>query len=397
VGVYGAARMAVGRVIEADIVNTAYVTSTYLPSPKASTVQVMMMCQAMARLGHAVTLILPKGHNDPPPAETCAYYGVEPTFDIVRLARGNWRGGAALYQVRGVLRARLGRDGVCYARGRDYVAPALALALGAQAVFEVHGLPASPREAAVLRWLARSPRARLVAISNALCERYGELRVASCGVSPDGVDLRRFTPPLDRVQARRACRLPGAIVPLDRPLVMYAGGLYKGRGLEELIAAMVSLSAGLVIVGGRDEAEIARFRALAFELGVEATFTGHRPPAQIPCYLFAADVLAMPYSSSVETASGEDTASWMSPLKMFEYLAAGRPIVASDLPALREVLRHESNALLAKPGSAASLREQIERLLADESLARRLGQQARLDAEAYSWERRAERILGQLT
>jgi glycosyltransferase involved in cell wall biosynthesis len=149
----------------------------------------------------------------------------------------------------------------------------------------------------------------------------------------------------------------------------------------------------LVIVGGRDEAEIGPFRKLALEHGVEAVFAGYRPPAEIPAWLFAADVLAMPYAASLATATGEDTARWMSPLKMFEYMASGRPIVASDLPALREVLRPEENALLALPGRADSLGEQIGRALNDEALAGRLGACARADVEAYSWDSRAAKIL----
>ncbi|MBI3361721.1 MAG: glycosyltransferase family 4 protein [Chloroflexi bacterium] len=291
---------------------------------------------------------------------------------------------------------------MCYARGRDYLAPLIALALGRRVIFEVHGLPASPREESALRRIAASPRGRLVAISSKLSERYANLQspISELLIAPDGVDLRRFTPPLGHHEARRMCALP-----LDRPLVVYVGGLYAGRGLEELIAAMgravetlhaTSLPPQLVIVGGRDESEIARFRALAQDCQTQATFVGYRPPTEIPKYLFAADVLAMPYAARVETPGGEDTAAWMSPLKMFEYLAAGRPIVATDLPALREVLTHESNALLAAPGSTESLRHQIERVLTDTSLAARLSQQARADAGAYSWERRAERILNSL-
>lgn len=352
------------------------------------------MCQAMGRLGHAVTLFLPRERAEASPAEARAYYGVEPNFDIVRLPRGEWRGGSAVFQFRSLLAAHLGRDDICYARGRDFLAPAAALALGRRAVFEVHGLPASPREAAALLRLARSPRARLVAISHALRERYvglsSQFRIL---VAPDGVDVRRFTPPLSKADARRMCGLPP-----DRTLIVYVGGLYAGRGLEDLFAAMRGLETDtrgplLIVVGGRDEGEVARFRALAQESGAQAIFTGYRPPADVPKYLFAADVLAMPYSARLETAGGEDTAGWMSPLKMFEYLAAGRPIVATDLPALREVLRHESNALLAAPGSVESLREQMRRALADESLARRIAGQARADAEAYTWEKRAERIL----
>jgi glycosyltransferase involved in cell wall biosynthesis len=232
-----------------------------------------------------------------------------------------------------------------------------------------------------------------VFISDALRQRYLTLLnpqslISNLYVAPDGVDLRRFAPPMERDEARRLRGLP-----LDSFLVLYAGGLYAGRGLEELIEAIAGLPAVLVIVGGGEAAVIDRARALAAARGAKVIFAGHLPPAEIPAYLFAADVLAMPYAASLATATGEDTAAWMSPLKMFEYMAAERSIVATDLPALREVLKPEVNALLAVPGSAASIREQVQRLLADPELGRRLARQARQDVEQFTWEARADRIL----
>jgi glycosyltransferase involved in cell wall biosynthesis len=81
-----------------------------------------------------------------------------------------------------------------------------------------------------------------------------------------------------------------------------------------------------------------------------------------------------------------------SPLKLFEYMAAGRPIVASDLPAITEVLRHEKNALLVAPGDPAALAAAVRRLLNDRALADRLAQAALVDAGEYSWDRRGERL-----
>jgi glycosyltransferase involved in cell wall biosynthesis len=396
-------------------VRIAYVAGAALPSPKASTIQVMMMCQAMARLGHEVTLYTPSHRSSDvetarravstrqaPVEDLWAYYGVERNFRIVHVPLGPWWEGnyrGIHFQYSSVKSARLGRGGLYYARGRGWPAASVALGMGANVVYEAHGLPASPREAYAVRRLSYSRQALLVFISEALRQRYSELgipgrrsqlatRHSLFVVAPDGVDLHRFTPPLERGEARQLCGLP-----LDRKLVVYAGGLYAGRGVDALVEALAGVEAVLVIVGGGDEAQINLVRERASACGTQVMFLGHRPPAEVPRYLFAADVLAMPYAATLATATGEDTAAWMSPLKMFEYMAAGRPIVATDLPALREVLRHESNALLSRPGSVESLRDQIARLLSDDSLAVRLAGQARQDVAQYTWEKRAERIL----
>ena len=82
-----------------------------------------------------------------------------------------------------------------------------------------------------------------------------------------------------------------------------------------------------------------------------------------------------------------------SPLKMFEYLAAGVPIVAADLPVFREILVHGKNALLFPPGDATALAAAVRRLAEDPGLSRRLGERARRDAEGFTYARRARRIL----
>jgi glycosyltransferase involved in cell wall biosynthesis len=73
-------------------------------------------------------------------------------------------------------------------------------------------------------------------------------------------------------------------------------------------------------------------------------------------------------------------------------MATGRPIVASDLPAIREVLRHEQNALLVPPGDATGLARGIQRLMGDRELAARLARQALSDVDDYTWDRRAARL-----
>jgi glycosyltransferase involved in cell wall biosynthesis len=86
------------------------------------------------------------------------------------------------------------------------------------------------------------------------------------------------------------------------------------------------------------------------------------------------------------------SSAFTSPLKLFEYMASGRPIVASDLPSLREVLRHEENALLAEPGNPQALVAGIQRIKDDAALGQRLAAQARADVAQFTWARRAERL-----
>jgi glycosyltransferase involved in cell wall biosynthesis len=121
-------------------------------------------------------------------------------------------------------------------------------------------------------------------------------------------------------------------------------------------------------------------------------FVPHRVALQI---MRAVDVLLMPYQLEVSIGMrGHDTARWMSPMKMFEYLASGTPVVSSDLIVLREVLRDGENALLVPPADAGRWVEAVDRLLGDPGFAQRLGRAGHASyAAGHTWSQRARRIL----
>jgi glycosyltransferase involved in cell wall biosynthesis len=107
----------------------------------------------------------------------------------------------------------------------------------------------------------------------------------------------------------------------------------------------------------------------------------------------------MPYPrSGIGVATGDsDTYRWCSPMKMFEYMATGAPIITSDLPVLGEVLRHEHNALVAPADDVASWQHAIARLVADPALAGRLAQQAFADlVQGHTWDTRVRSIFAAL-
>jgi len=174
------------------------------------------------------------------------------------------------------------------------------------------------------------------------------------------------------------------------PVVAYAGHLYPWKGVDVLLQALALLPdvRGSIIGGHPSEGDLARLQGLARTLGIEArvTFAGFVHRSTIPALLEQADVLVMPHSATPVSER------YASPLKLFEYMGAGKPIVASDLPAVREVLRDGENARLVRPADPKDLAAGIAAVLADQSLAERIARTAFAEAASYTWERRAEQL-----
>jgi glycosyltransferase involved in cell wall biosynthesis len=163
--------------------------------------------------------------------------------------------------------------------------------------------------------------------------------------------------------------------------------LYGWKGVQTLAraASLLPPAVTTLFVGG-DEKDAAAFRQQHADDRIRVI--GHRPYHEVPLYLAAADVLVLPNS-------GQSAMSrhYTSPLKLFEYMASGRPIVASDLPSFREIL-DEQAAVLVPSDDANALANRINAVLEDACLATRLGDRARELAQAYAWTARANRIVG---
>lgn len=196
-------------------------------------------------------------------------------------------------------------------------------------------------------------------------------------VAPDGVDLRAAD--------KHSAELP----PNQPPVLLYLGSLHPWKGVDIAIRAMALLKypARLVVVGGNDR-RIRELRTLAQELGVgnHVQFPGPCRPAERFATIRAADICLLPLAS---TSIGS---RYTSPLKLFEYMAMGKPVVASDLPSLRAVLEPDRHALLAASGDPSSFAAAIDRLLEDPTLRKRLGAAGHERARAFSWENRAAHI-----
>jgi glycosyltransferase involved in cell wall biosynthesis len=378
-----------------------------MPTEKAYGVQVVKMCGAFAALGCDVELLFPHRRQTATVGEATIweYYGVEPTFQAIRLPTPDfiplerfvpsWAM-RLLYHLQSTLLGLtalihvLRRPADLYFTRELWVAFIFA-SLGLNTVYEEHTAPRSPLRKRALLYAARRLRG-VVAVTDSLAEHLAGIgleRRRLCHL-PDAVDWQQFALTLSPDEARRELDLPG-----EGRLALYSGQfttMGREKGIEDLIRALSLLppDVKVVLVGSGQQDVVARYRQLAGELGIGSgrlIFVGQVRHKLVPRYLQAADILVVPFPRV------EHFARFASPLKLFEYMASGRPIVASDLPAHREVLRQRENALLVPPEDPQALAGAIQELLADPDLGRRLGAQAREEVRQYNWERRAGEIL----
>ena len=380
-----------------------YLADIRFPLERANGVQTMQTCWALAARGHRVVLLV-RPDTFAVPRDPFAYYGLPPICGLV-IERVPVAGSPAARRIAYLARAcarAAGRHRADAVLTRDLgVASALLrLPRGVRppVVYESHGfapevgreLPglvtgASPASSAKqTRLTGRERRVwhraeGYVTITEALGSELAAMfgPRGARAVVPDGVRLpddRRFSP-----------------TPMRQPAtVAYAGHLYPWKGVEIVLRALARLAdiRGLIIGGHPAEPDLGRLERMAADLGLGArvTFTGPVEPPGVAARLGEADVLVLPNTAT------SISARYTSPLKLFEYLAAGKPIVASDLPALREVLRDGETAVLVAPGDPAALGLGIRRVVSDRELATRLARGAFDAAAEYSWDRRAGRL-----
>ncbi len=361
----------------------AAIAGATIPSDTANSLQVMKACQALVQAGHEVTLLVPGVQSSA--VDLRQHYGLHTEFPIEWLRSSSRR----MFTSDSVRRARALKADLIYTWFPQ--SAVFGLLRGLPVVFEIHIQPAGSFGPLWHRLFAVLPgRKRLASITRALVEmlerdfnlRFRDLEVV---IAPNGVDLERFASLPDPVTARRQLGLHEA------PTVMCTGHLYAGRGADLFLALAKSLpQAQFVWAGGRPE-DVQRWKQQAGSDNVH--FTGFIPNQNLPLYQAAADILLMPYSRSIMGSSGSaDSASVASPMKMFEYMAAGRAIVSADLPVIREVL-NEKNAAFCRPDEIGEWKLAIETLLGDRVRRTSLGSQANQDVQGYTWLARARRIL----
>ena len=362
-----------------------YAAAIRLPTEKAHGAQIVKTCQALANVGHEVTLAIP-ARKTVITTDPFAYYQVDNNFILKTLkvpdwfTLGPWGFAAAsfLFARKVALYAAREQFEVLYTRDRLVLSAMLRYKPLAKVIWEVHG----KEDIAVAKQF--TGRVRVVAITNKIKEDLLALGFNDTDVlvASDGVDLSVFTNPESKQVARERLGLSP-----DTNIAMYIGRLDGWKGVDTLLEASLQLplSIQVVILGG-EPAQVARLQ----QEYPRVLFLGFMPYADIANNQSAADVLVLP-----NTAKDSTSMFYTSPLKLFTYMASGTPIVASDLPSIREVLQDDL-CYFVEPDSPKALAKGIEEALTSPS-AKHKAALARREVEHYTWESRAKKITSFLT
>ncbi len=355
-----------------------------IPTEKAHGIQIMKMCEAFSNAGNDVELVVPRRLNflKENPFE---YYGVRknfqiiklPTLDLVKFGKIGFWIQSISFAVLVSCYALFKKADIIYSR--DELPLWFLSFFKKNLVLEIHVAKKNFISRRVFKKVFK-----IISITQGLKNFYvGNFKMdeAKIVVAPDGVDLEKFDLSFSKKEIREKLDLP-----LDKKIVLYTGHLYFWKGIDTLIEAGKLLNKEvLVYLVGGTEKDINEYRQKIDNENV--ILKGAVLHEEIPYWQKSADVLVLP-----NTAKEDISKYYTSPMKLFEYMASGNPIVASNLPSIREIL-NKNNSVLVEPDNSKKLAEGINKILEDFNFAEKISKQARKDVENYTWEKRVKSIL----
>ncbi|MDD5306837.1 MAG: glycosyltransferase family 4 protein [Deltaproteobacteria bacterium] len=373
-----------------------YITDERFPSVHTDCQQMVKTADALGGQGCAVDFIQPRlaRHllmtRKKRKTDICRAFNVEGRFevsDILLWPASDLRIEKLVHGLAAPLAALLRGYDVVYTR--NLLPLRLGAALGLPVLFETYrALPRSdPRAWRTVEKAARAPGFL------GICTHSGYSRgimieagadPESVAAIPNGYDPRDFEGVPDKDGARRELKLSG-----DRPMAVYTGHIRPDKGIASVVDLAEDLPDVSFVIAGGSPSDVARVESDVRTRGLlNVRLVGQVPVVRVPFYLRAADVLLLPPTSGA-LAAGRTVL----PMKTFTYLAAGRPVLAPDLPDTAGILTHEGNSLRVPPDDRKAAALALSRLVLDKGLRERLGTRGALDAELYTWNGRAKRLV----
>ena len=372
-----------------------YIANITLPSERTHGIQIMKTCEALAQSGEQLELWITNrkkgGKERIFPDDIFDFYGIKHKFPIKKIPVLEFlsKKCKAYFYLESfsfivmIFFALLRERGDFIIYTRDESVQFLGLFTGKKFFWEAH----IDLKFNFLRKIRLKKICGIIAISesfkNIIINKYG-VNPDKISIAHDAVDLEEFSNFLPQKKARELLNMPQ-----DKKIVLYVGGVMKKKGIFVLLdtAAMMNSDWLFEIVGWFVHDESDKAKKYVEERKIDnVVFRGYAPRNEIINYLAAADALVIPNSSLYE-----ETRLFTSPMKLFEYMSSGRPIVASATPTMLEIL-NEKNAVLVEPDNPEALKNGLFKIFQNKDLAESLAENSKKDVQNHTWTKRAAKI-----
>lgn len=365
------------------------ISASFIPSNTANSIQVVKATQALVELGHQVVLLVP-GEGLVDSEEIQAHYGLQQDLDI-RWIKENLAFRRYDFALKSFQIAKNLEPDLFY----TWVLQAAVMAVwgGIPTILELHDRITGRFGPWLFRkfWKSKTPL-RVLTNTNALREALiREFELVSPEtkilVAPNGVDLACYRDMPNPTKARERLGLPSGFT------AGYTGHFYSGRGMGLMFELAKALPEVNFLWVGGEAPDVTLWESRLRAEGVKnITLTGFVPNQDVPLYQAASDVLLMPYGRHIAGSGGGDSAEIASPMKMFEYMAAGRAIISSDLPVIHEVL-DKNMAIFCNPEDLDAWQTALMSLKEDSQRREKLGKFSQDAVKSFTWYNRAQRAI----
>ncbi len=375
-----------------------YLSNSRIPSEMANSVQIMKMCESMSNLGTTVNLIKPKRASqlDNEFENLFDYYDIEKKFKITNLKYfdiNNYEKKIPYYIYRRInyinswiwerylinYYLKHHKNSVVFMRNTLHFAINLIKTNNIPSIIEFHNLPPQRHTRKYKNLFKYSNNIYPIALTKGLAEDMSSelgLDIHNILVAPGAVDISKFK--LTHPESNQDGKLN----------ITYVGSLIKNRGVDLLLDAAKKIPDYCINIIGGVRDELINAQNYLKENNIHnVNLLGHKSQNEIYNFYNRSDILILPMSGKEK-----HTQKYASPNKLFEYMATGKPIIAANLPSIREILVDGENSILFEPDNAIDLVHKIKILSDNIELQIKLGSNSRKKAESFTWNNRVQSI-----